>query len=159
VILVNLEGASARRPDRPLFEDLSLTLSTGDRLGVVGRNGCGKSTLLRALAGVEGPEEGTVRRGRDVRVGFLAQRPVLPPGDVRSAVGDHWEAAAILERMGMGGLTGADVATLSGGQAKPGSWSTRSTSWSWTSPPTTSTSTPSPGWKTAWPGSGEGWWW
>jgi ATP-binding cassette subfamily F protein uup len=118
VILVNLEGASARRPDRPLFEDLSLTVSTGDRLGVVGRNGCGKSTLLRALAGVEGPEEGTVRRGRDVRVGFLAQRPDLPPGDVRSAVGDHWEAAAILERMGMGGLTGADVATLSGGQAK-----------------------------------------
>lgn len=115
---MDLAKVAARRPDRPLFEDLSLTVHRGDRLGVVGRNGTGKSTLLRVLAGVEDPEEGTVRRGRDVRVGFLAQRPVLPPGDVRSAVGSHWEAAAILERIGMGGLVDADVATLSGGQAK-----------------------------------------
>ncbi len=118
MILVDLERVAARRPDRALFEDLSLTVATGDRLGVVGRNGTGKSTLLRALGGIEGPEEGTVRRGRNVRVGFLAQRPALPPGDVRSAVGMHWEAAVILERLGMGGLVDADVATLSGGQAK-----------------------------------------
>jgi ATP-binding cassette subfamily F protein uup len=118
MILVDLERVAARRPDRPLFEDLSLTVHTGDRLGVVGRNGTGKSTLLRVLAGVHGPEEGSVRRGREVRVGFLAQRPALPPGDVRSAVGSEWEAAAILERLGMGGLVDADVATLSGGQAK-----------------------------------------
>jgi len=118
VILVDLERVAARRPDRPLFEDLSLTVRTGDRLGVVGRNGTGKSTLLRVLAGAGEPEEGAVRRGRDLRVGFLAQRPVLPPGDVRSAVGPHWEAAAILERLGMGGLADASVDTLSGGQAK-----------------------------------------
>ena len=115
---MDLERVAARRPDRPLFEDLSLTVRTGDRLGVVGRNGTGKSTLLAALAGERPPEEGTVRKGRDVRVGFLAQRPVLPSGDVRSAVGAHWEAAAILEHLGMGGLAGADVGTLSGGQAK-----------------------------------------
>ncbi len=118
MILVDLEKVAARRPDRPLFEDLSLTVSTGDRLGVVGRNGTGKSTLLRALAGAGEPEEGAVRRGREVRVGFLAQRPALPPGDVRSAVGPHWEAAAILERLGMGGLVDTAVDTLSGGQAK-----------------------------------------
>ncbi|MDQ1419645.1 MAG: transport system ATP-binding/permease protein [Acidimicrobiaceae bacterium] len=118
MILVDLERVAARRPDRPLFEDLSLTVSTGDRLGVVGRNGTGKSTLLRVLAGVDVPEEGSARQGRDVRVGFLAQRPALPPGDVRAAVGPHWEAAAILERLGMGDLADADVSTLSGGQAK-----------------------------------------
>ena len=118
MILVDAERVAARRPDRALFEDLSLTVRTGDRLGVVGRNGTGKSTLLRALAGVEAPEAGSVRHGRDVRVGFLAQRPELPAGDVRSAVGAHWEAAAILDRLGMGGLADADVATLSGGQAK-----------------------------------------
>ncbi|MGH9126937.1 MAG: ABC-F family ATP-binding cassette domain-containing protein [Acidimicrobiales bacterium] len=118
MILVDLERVTARRPDRPLFEDLSLTIQTGDRLGVVGRNGAGKSTLLRVLAGASQPEAGTVRRGRDVRVGYLPQRPVLPPGDVRSAVGTHWEAAAILERLGMGPLVAARTETLSGGQAK-----------------------------------------
>jgi ATP-binding cassette subfamily F protein uup len=117
-ILVDLERVSARRPDRPLFEDLSLTIATGDRLGVVGINGTGKSTLLRLLAGAGEPETGVVRRGRGVRVGFLDQQPALPPGSVRAAVGEGWEAAEILERLGMGGLAGADVATLSGGQAK-----------------------------------------
>jgi ATP-binding cassette subfamily F protein uup len=118
MILVDLAGVGARRPDRPLFEGLSLTVATGDRLGVVGRNGGGKSTLLRVLAGEAEPEDGTVRRGRGVRVGFLGQRPVLPAGTVRAAVGSHWEAAAILDRLGMSPLVDADVATLSGGQAK-----------------------------------------
>src|SRR5581483_11434823 len=106
------------RPDRPLFESLSLTISTGDRLGVVGVNGTGKSTLLRVLAGVAEPESGTVRRGRGLRVGFLDQEPTLPSGSVRAAVGPGWEAAEILERLGMGGLTDADTSALSGGQAK-----------------------------------------
>jgi ABC transport system ATP-binding/permease protein len=117
-ILVDLERVSARRPDRPLFESLSLTVSTGDRLGVVGVNGTGKSTLLRVLAGAAEPESGLVRRGRGVRVGCLDQQPVLPAGSVREAVGTGWETAEILERLGMGGLADADVATLSGGQAK-----------------------------------------
>jgi ATP-binding cassette subfamily F protein uup len=117
-ILVDLERVSARRPDRALFESLSLTMSAGDRLGVVGINGTGKSTLLRVLAGSAEPESGMVRRGRGVRVGFLDQRPVLPAGSVRAAVGSGWEAAEILERLGMGGLADADVATLSGGQGK-----------------------------------------
>ena len=123
MILVDVERATVRRPDRPLFEDLSVTVSTGDRLGVVGRNGAGKSTLLRILAGVGEPEEGTVRRGRGVRVAFLDQRPQLPPGTVMEAVdnapgGEGWEAAAILDRLGMGAMGDVDVATLSGGQAK-----------------------------------------
>jgi ATP-binding cassette subfamily F protein uup len=117
-ILVDLERVTARRPDRPLFENLSLTVSTGDRLGVVGVNGTGKSTLLRLLAGSAEPESGALRRGRGVRIGFLDQTPVLPPGSVRSAVGEGWEAAEILERLGMGALADADVGTLSGGQAK-----------------------------------------
>ncbi|HZI37280.1 MAG TPA: ABC-F family ATP-binding cassette domain-containing protein [Acidimicrobiia bacterium] len=117
-ILVDLERVSVRRPDRALFESLSLTVSAGDRLGVVGINGTGKSTLLRVLAGSVEPESGVVRRGRGVRVGFLDQQPVLPAGPVRAAVGSGWEAAEILERLGMGGLADADVATLSGGQGK-----------------------------------------
>jgi len=118
VILVDLDRVAVRRPDRPLFEELSVTVSSGDRLGVVGRNGSGKSTLLRVLAGVGHADDGVVRRGRDVRIGYLDQEPVLPPGTVRDAVGSHWEAAAILDRLGMAAVAGDDVSTLSGGQVK-----------------------------------------
>jgi ABC transport system ATP-binding/permease protein len=117
-VLVDLDHVSARRPDRPLFEDLSLTVSDGDRIGVVGINGTGKSTLLRLVAGVDEPEEGKVRRGRGRSVGWLDQDPQLPAGTVAEAVGEGWEAAAALERLGMGAFAGVQTSTLSGGQAK-----------------------------------------
>ncbi len=110
------------RPGRPLFADLSFTVSSGDRLGVVGLNGCGKSTLLAVLTGEVEPEAGVVRRGRDVRIAALAQRPELPAGRVLAAVEGHaeqaWEAAAVLDHLGMAALADADTGRLSGGQAK-----------------------------------------
>jgi ATP-binding cassette subfamily F protein uup len=117
-VLVDLERVTARSPDRALFDELSLTISEGDRLGVVGINGAGKSTLLRVLAGAADPESGSVRRGRGARVEFLDQEPVLPPGPVHAAVGEGWESEAILDRLGMGALRDVDVTELSGGQAK-----------------------------------------
>jgi ATP-binding cassette subfamily F protein uup len=117
-LLVDLQHVAVRRVDRVLFEGLSLTVSDGDRIGVVGVNGTGKSTLLRIIAGADQPEEGQVRRGRGSRVGFLEQVPHLPPGTVRSAVGEGWEAEAALDRLGMGAALDADVQSLSGGQAK-----------------------------------------
>ncbi len=116
--LVDLQQVAVRRVDRVLFEGLSLTVSDGDRIGVVGVNGTGKSTLLRIVAGADEPEEGQVRRGRGSRVGFLEQVPHLAPGTVRSAVGEGWEAQAALERLGMGAAGDVDVTSLSGGQAK-----------------------------------------
>jgi ATP-binding cassette subfamily F protein uup len=118
MILVDATGLAMHRPGRPLFHDLSVTVSTGDRLGIVGLNGTGKSTLLNVLCGRVDPEAGTVRRGRDVRIGYLDQRPELPEGTVRQAVGDGWEAAAVLDRLGMTPLVDAPVDRLSGGQAK-----------------------------------------
>jgi ABC transport system ATP-binding/permease protein len=117
-VLVDLQQVAVRRVDRTLFEGLSLTISDGDRVGVVGTNGTGKSTLLRIVAGLEKPEEGQVRRGRGSRVGILDQVPELPPGTVRAAVGEGWEAEAALDRLGMGSAVDADVSVLSGGQAK-----------------------------------------
>jgi ABC transport system ATP-binding/permease protein len=118
VILVDAQRVAVRRPDRPLFEDLSVTVSSGERWGVVGINGTGKSTLLRVLAGTAEPEDGLVRRSKGLRVGVLDQRPDLGSGTVEHAVGDSWEAAAVLEHLGMGRLVQAPVGQLSGGQAK-----------------------------------------
>ena len=106
------------RPGRPLLDDVSVTVASGDRLGIVGINGTGKSTLLRILAGTVEPESGTVRRGRDTRVAVLDQHPHLGSGTVREAVGEGWEAESVLERLGMGSLLDTPVAELSGGQAK-----------------------------------------
>jgi ATP-binding cassette subfamily F protein uup len=117
-LLVDLQQVAVRRVDRVLFEDLSIAVSDGDRIGVVGVNGTGKSTLLRVIAGVDLPDEGQVRRGRGSRVGFLDQVPELPPGTVASAVGEGWEAEAALDRLGMGEAATMDVQELSGGQAK-----------------------------------------
>jgi ATP-binding cassette subfamily F protein uup len=117
-VLVDLENVAVRIADRTLFEDLSLTVTDGDRLGVVGINGSGKSTLLRVLAGLAAPDDGQVRHGRGVRTGYLEQDPDLPPGTVGAAVGQGWEAEAALDRLGMGTARELDVLDLSGGQAK-----------------------------------------
>ena len=117
-MLVDLQDVGVTMADRALFAHLSVTVSTGDRLGVVGINGTGKSTLLRVLAGLLEPDAGVVRRGRGARTVFLDQTPVLPAGTVRDAVGPGWEAASALYRLGMTAHLDADVATLSGGQTK-----------------------------------------
>lgn len=122
VIVIDAQGLSASRPLRPLFTDVSLTVSTGDRVGVVGLNGCGKSTLLRILAGEWQPESGVVRRGREARIGYLDQDPKLAIGSVRQAVVQDahsaWQAEAMLDRLGMGALLDVPTDQLSGGQRK-----------------------------------------
>ncbi|HEY4331369.1 MAG TPA: ABC-F family ATP-binding cassette domain-containing protein [Ilumatobacteraceae bacterium] len=118
MILIDAQGVAAARPNRPLFADVSLTVSDGDRIGVVGINGAGKSTLLRILGGELNPEAGVVRRGRGARVGVLAQLPVLAPGTVRDAVGEGWRGEAMLDRLGMSTLADASTDQLSGGQRK-----------------------------------------
>src|SRR3546814_3821744 len=118
VILVDASGVAVSRPGKPLFADLSVTVATGDRPGVVGINGCGKSTLLKVLAGTVEPEAGTVRRGRGARVSVLDQDAPLPPGTVPSVVGAGGEGEAVLDRLGMGSALHVDVTTLSGGQIK-----------------------------------------
>jgi ATP-binding cassette subfamily F protein uup len=123
VILIDAQGLAASRPNRPLFQDLSLTLNDGDRIGVVGLNGSGKSTLLAMMSGEREPDAGVVRRGRNVRVGSLPQLPVLPRGTVRSAVCDGlghnaWQGEAMLTRLGMGNVFDTATDQLSGGQQK-----------------------------------------
>ena len=58
---------------RQLFEDVTLHLSAGRRVALVGGNGTGKTTLLEIMAGLLGPDAGTVTKPRDARIGYLPQ--------------------------------------------------------------------------------------
>ena len=118
MICVDLAGVGVAQPDKQLFADLSLTISSGDRIAIVGINGSGKSTLLRLLAGAQDPDEGDVRFGRGVRIAVLDQDPQLPPGTVADYLGDSWEVAAVATSLGVQPLLERPTDQLSGGQAK-----------------------------------------
>ncbi len=71
--LISLEKAAKAYAHRSLLDDVSLGVSAGDRIGVVGRNGAGKSTLLGLLAGRVEPDTGRVARATGLRLGYLPQ--------------------------------------------------------------------------------------
>jgi len=83
--LVNLEGISKAFDIRPLLTKVSIGVSEGDRIGIVGRNGAGKSTLMKIIAGIEKADAGRVTQGNSVRVGMLSQVDVA---DKSATVGD-----------------------------------------------------------------------
>ena len=118
MICVDVARVGIAQPDKVLFDDVSLTVSTGDRVAIVGVNGSGKSTLMRILAGVQAPDSGEVRFGRGVRIAVLEQDPRLPPGTVAEHLGDSWEVAAVATSLGVGPLLDRRTDQLSGGQAK-----------------------------------------
>jgi ABC transport system ATP-binding/permease protein len=86
--VVNLHNAGKRFGDRTVLRDVDLKLAPDDRLGIVGPNGSGKSTLLNLIAGRLEPEEGSVRTGETVHVGYYGQdpRPIAPGTRVIDAV-------------------------------------------------------------------------
>jgi ATP-binding cassette subfamily F protein 3 len=64
----------------PLFQDVGFELQAGERVGLVGPNGAGKTTLLRLLAGLDRPDDGTVRLHAGARVALLRQQPEFAAG-------------------------------------------------------------------------------
>lgn len=76
--LLGAESLHLEYPTRTVFDSITLGISEGDRIGVVGRNGDGKSTLLQLLADRIEPDSGRVTRRRGVTVGMLDQRDELP---------------------------------------------------------------------------------
>ena len=75
--LLNLKEVEKSYGSRQVLHDLTLGVSAGERIGVVGQNGGGKSTLLALIAGVESPDNGTLTRSGDVGVALLGQRDEL----------------------------------------------------------------------------------
>ncbi len=71
--VVNIEEVSKAFDIKELLVGVSLGVSEGDRIGIVGRNGSGKSTLMKVIAGVESPDSGRVTKSNSARIGILSQ--------------------------------------------------------------------------------------
>ncbi|MCU0767312.1 MAG: ATP-binding cassette domain-containing protein [Gammaproteobacteria bacterium] len=124
--LLRLDGAGVGYGDRTVLQGVSLSLSPGDRIGLLGVNGAGKSTLVKLLAGTLAPRHGSVETARDLAVGYFAQhqleqlRPELSP--LEHLVLEHPAAPeqALRDHLGGFGFTGdqalAPVAPFSGGE-------------------------------------------
>ena len=85
--LINLEKVSKAYGIRPLLSEVSLGISVGERIGIVGRNGDGKTTLLEVMTGLEEPDAGRVSMNRGVEIGYLHQGDELvDTHSVREAV-------------------------------------------------------------------------
>jgi ATP-binding cassette subfamily F protein uup len=78
VSLITLRDAHLALGDRPLLDGARLTLQTGERLGLIGRNGTGKSTLLRVIAGHGSLDEGERQVSAGLRIVLVEQEPALP---------------------------------------------------------------------------------
>ena len=90
--LISLEKATKAYAHRRLLDGVSLGVSAGDRIGVVGRNGAGKSTLLALLAGTAAPDEGRVARTAGLRIGYLPQQDQLTGTVGQIVFGAGWLA-------------------------------------------------------------------
>ena len=138
--MLDVKDLSVSRDDRVIFDRLSITVATGERVAIHGPSGCGKTTLLHAIAGLVPVKSGSVfvddvdlthvaahRRG----LGLVFQDDQLfPQFDVgeniayamrlkgvrrleRARLAEYW-----LERVGLAGYARRNVDTLSGGQAR-----------------------------------------
>lgn len=126
--LLGAEHIHLEFPTKVVFEDVTIGINAGQRIGIVGRNGDGKSTLLRIIAGDLAPDSGKVTVRSGTTIGMLTQRDVL---DAQASVGQaivgnraeyEWAADARIRDIISGLVSDLDwnaaVASLSGGQRR-----------------------------------------
>jgi ATP-binding cassette subfamily F protein uup len=98
--LVSVEAMSKQLGERTLFRDLSITLTPGTRLGLLGLNGTGKTTLLRLLAGELSPDTGKIERADALRMVYFDQaREQLDLAQtLRQGLGAHGDTVIFQDR-------------------------------------------------------------
>jgi ATP-binding cassette subfamily F protein uup len=128
--IINAQTIAKAFGAKPLFQNVSFTVSERDRIGLIGPNGSGKSTLLRILSGTVEADSGEVAIRKRTRLSYVEQESRFEPGaSVRRVVEDAMERASVLasdrgtlfaEKLGRAGFEDVDVgaATLSGGWQK-----------------------------------------
>ncbi len=129
--LVNIEEVSKAFDIKQLLVGVSLGISEGDRIGILGRNGSGKSTLMKVIAGFEPPDKGRVTKSNSVNIGLLSQVDLADPeatvGEV--VIGDkekhEWARDSNIREIFTGLFGGFDdhlferkFGTLSGGERR-----------------------------------------
>jgi ATP-binding cassette subfamily F protein uup len=128
--IINASGISKKFGLTPLFQNISFTVSEGDRTGLIGPNGSGKSTLLGILSGRIEPDSGDVAIRKRTRMSFVAQHSEFEPGETvgsviekaleRAGVRDAEHTSHSAEILGRAGFMDPSIATssLSGGWKK-----------------------------------------
>ncbi|MBZ5507309.1 MAG: ABC-F family ATP-binding cassette domain-containing protein [Acidobacteriia bacterium] len=128
--IINAQRIGKAYGASPLFQDISFTISEGDRIGLIGPNGSGKSTLLGILSGSIEPDSGEVAVRRHTRLSYVIQESQFQPGETvrsvvtkaleRSAVPQAERSGRLFETLGRAGFEDFDLeaAALSGGWRK-----------------------------------------
>jgi ATP-binding cassette subfamily F protein uup len=128
--IIAAQGLCKRYGAEPLFQNISFTVSEGERIGLIGPNGSGKSTLLEILYGRVAPDTGEVAIRKRTRLSSVAQnsefaqgatvRSVIAAALDRAEVPEKERASRIAEPLGRAGFTDLDTPTaaLSGGWRK-----------------------------------------
>lgn len=76
--ILNIEHISKIYGEKVIFDDVSLGIHSGDKIGVIGVNGTGKTTLLKIIAKINEPDKGQIICGNGIRVSYLPQNPEFP---------------------------------------------------------------------------------
>lgn len=92
--LINCRLICKSYRSRPLFQNLTIAVEEGEKIGVVGPNGAGKSTLMKILSGAVEPDDGTITARKDLRVCYLAQEDSFDGETVSEVLR---KAAAVLQ--------------------------------------------------------------
>jgi len=89
--VLTVSGLSKAHGARTLFSDVTLQLSAGRRIALIGGNGVGKTTLIELIMGVQDPDGGVIHKPKDLRIGYLAQE--LPEATDRSVLAETLDGA------------------------------------------------------------------
>ncbi len=78
--LISIENLSKTVNDTPLFQNVTMGIDEGEKIGFIGPNGAGKSTLLHILAGILEADDGNISKNNNLRISMLEQMPIIPDG-------------------------------------------------------------------------------